>query len=144
MTEVALWGGWSLRLPTQCVVERNPDGSWSAMDGPRRVDVHIIEVGGDRSGAPMAAELMLGAAESTPGAAADLTGDGWIGYSELTQETDEVGTIQWRAVTAAAPNTLMSCWIAYRDAPDAAWADAVVGSLRHTPPAGKRRWFGRR
>ncbi len=50
---VSLWGGWSLILPSPCLVERGTDGSWSAWDAARTIDVQIIEVGGTAARSPV-------------------------------------------------------------------------------------------
>ena len=123
---VSLWAGWSLRLPSQCVVERNADGSWSAWDDTKAVDIHIIEVGGHVSGEPMSADDMLGAP-------ATARGEGWVGTTELHEEAGESGPIMRLALSAAATNTYLSCWVGYREHADAAWADDVVRSVRHQP-----------
>ena len=79
---VALWGGWSLGLPGPCMTARNDDGSWSAWDAARTVDVHIIETAGHQSGRTFTAEEMLGEP-------ATESGDGWIGVISLFQESDD-------------------------------------------------------
>jgi hypothetical protein len=48
------------------------------------------------------------------------------------------------AITAAAENTFVSCWVAYRDAAERAWAEEVLGGLAFVQPKAKRRLFGRR
>jgi hypothetical protein len=121
---VTLWGGWSLTLPRACMVARNEDGSWSAWDATLTIDVHIVETAGHRSGRAMPAEEMLGEP-------ATVSGDGWIGVVNLLQEPDDVGPAWRLAVTAAAENTLISCWVAFRNLDDRMWGDAVVASLRH-------------
>jgi hypothetical protein len=90
------------------------------------VDVHIVEVGGHVSGQPMAPDAMLGEQANT-------SGNGWIGVVEWVEDVNERGPIRRLTLTAAATNTLISCWIGYRDPADATWADAVVKSLRQDP-----------
>jgi hypothetical protein len=121
---VELWGGWSLSLPNDCMVERNPDGSWSAWDEAHAIDVSIIEVSGSRTGDPLSATDMLGEPASAEG-------DGWIGVVGTLAEQDENGPVHRLTIAAASTNTLASCWIAYRDAAGASWARAVQDSLRH-------------
>jgi hypothetical protein len=104
--------------------ERNADGSWSAWDHARTIDVQIVTVGGDAHGHPMTAEAMLGERPTT-------SGRGWIGHANLIREPDEQGDALRLTVTAAAENSLISCWIAFRDDKDRAWADGVVKTLQH-------------
>jgi hypothetical protein len=122
--DLDLWGGWSLTLPNLCMVARNADGSLSAWDHARTVDVHIVEIGGHVSGRPMTARQLLNGQATT-------SGEGWIGAIEILDEPDGVGPA-WRfALTATAENTLISCWISYRVPADLPWAEAVARSLRH-------------
>jgi hypothetical protein len=123
-TSVELWGGWSLILPSPCSQTRNPDGSWSAWDGFHTVDVHIMEMGGDSGGEPLAPEQIL----ARPATSA---GHDWIGTSELIEDADEKGPVFRFAIRAAATNTLISCWVAYRSRSDLIWAKAIEASLRH-------------
>jgi len=70
-------------------------------------------------------------ADAMLGEPANISGEGWIGVSERFEDADEDGPVHRLAVTGTATNTLISCWIGYRDAADATWADAVAESLRH-------------
>ena len=121
---VELWDGWSIELPSGCMSERNPDGSWSAWDAARVVDIHIVTVGGTQTGRPMTAEQMLG----QPG---ELRGPGWIATRQLLEDRDDQGRLLRVAVTLAADNTLLSCWVSFRQDTDVAWADQVWQSARH-------------
>ena len=121
---ITLWGGWSLALPGTCMVARNEDGSWSAWDAARTIDVHIAETAGHRPGRALTAEEMLREPANT-------SGDGWIGVVSLLQEPDEIGPAWRLALTAAAENAFISCWVSFRDQDDRTWGDAVVASLRH-------------
>jgi hypothetical protein len=122
--DVEHWDGWSLHLPNPCLVERNADGSWSAWDDARTVDVHIVSVGGGASGGPISAADMLGEPITAEG-------DGWVGAINLLREPDEHGDAFRFTVVAADINTLVSCWIAYRLEPDRSWAEQVARSPRH-------------
>jgi hypothetical protein len=125
---VTLWGGWSLVLPNRCLVERHRNGSWSAWDGARSIDIHIVEIGGDESGAAVAPERMLGAAGT-------VSGDGWVGNMGLVDEVDEDGPAHRLALDAASVNTYLSCWVAFRDLSELPWARAVTESVRHRADA---------
>ena len=57
---VDLWDGWSLELPSPCRTTRNADGSWSAWDETRAIDIDIVSVSGHSDGSPFPAEKMLG------------------------------------------------------------------------------------
>jgi hypothetical protein len=88
---VELWDGWSIELPSGCMSERNPDGSWSAWDATRVVDIHIVTVGGNQTGRPITAEQMLG----QPG---ELRGPGWIATRQLLEDRDDrVECCGWRS-----------------------------------------------
>lgn len=123
---VGLWDGWSLALPTPCRVVRNEDGSWSAFDASRAVDVRILTVGGTRSGVPLSAEAMLDAPEGVPVRSAD----GCLSYAEVVESDDEPGTV-FLNVKAAAAMTACYVSVGYRDRADAAWAAEVWGSVSH-------------
>jgi hypothetical protein len=121
---VELWDGWSIELPSGCMSERNPDGSWSAWDATRVVDIHIVTVGGDQTGQPITAEQMLG----QPG---ELRGPGWIATRQLLEDRDDQGRVLRLAVALAADNTLLSCWVSFRQDTDVTWADQVWRSARY-------------
>ena len=133
---VDLWDGWRLVLPNECMAERNDDGSWSAWDASHTIDVHIITVTGTETGLPIDAAAMLGVASNTAGA-------GWTGLAEELSEPDAEGPAYRFAISAAASNTLMSCWVAYRQPEGRAWADSVCRGIEHEPPTAKRRLFRR-
>jgi hypothetical protein len=117
---VELWDGWSIDLPVACMTTRNEDGSWSAWDSARTIDVHIITTAGRRDGSALSAQDMLGAAQT-------VAGTGWIGAREILLEE---GTYRF-AIAAAPPNTLMSCWVSSRSADDEQWAAAVMAGIVH-------------
>jgi hypothetical protein len=117
---IDLWGGWSLALPNPCMTTRNEDGSWSAWDSGRTIDVHIISVGGRHDGSPFTAAEMLGTEPA-------ISGPGWMGNRQVLFED---GAHRW-ATTAATANTLLSCWVASRDPSDERWALQVAQSIRH-------------
>jgi hypothetical protein len=124
--EVELWDGWSLTLPNDCLAERNRDGSWSAWDVAHTIDVHIVTVTGSADGQDVEATAILGREPNTQGTR-------WIGHVEELQEADEDGDAYRLAITAAARNTLMSCWVAYRGDNDRRWASEVLRSIEFTP-----------
>jgi hypothetical protein len=126
---VDLWDGWSLSLPTPCRVVRNEDGSWSAFDASRVVDVSILTVGGVRSGEPVSAEDMLKAPDGAPVRAAN----GCLSFAETIVEDDQPGVV-FLNVRAAASMTSCFVSIGYRDVADATWAKEVWGSLTHGVP----------
>lgn len=136
-TAVELWDGWSLALPNDCLCERNADGSWSAWDAARTVDVQIVTVDATTHGWPMTADTMLGRQPNSRGA-------GWVGHVEELTEADERGEAFRLAIAAAAPNTLMSCWVAYRSGPDRQWANQVLATITFTSPSQGRGFFRRR
>jgi hypothetical protein len=128
---VELWGGWSIELPSECVLERSAEGPWAAWDDKHSIDVQIVEVGGHESGRPMAPEEMLGGP-------ANKTGNGWIGSLEMVQE-DDAGQVATRyALSAAAQNTWISCWVSYLEPAELAWAEQVAAGLQHTAPKSPR------
>jgi hypothetical protein len=119
------------------MAERNPDGSWSAWDESHTVDVQIVTVTATKTGSPMDASTMLGRETNT-------SGEGWIGHVEELLEPDEQGPAYRLAITAAATNTVMSCWVAYREPSKRAWGERVLAGIAYSAPTGKRRRFGRR
>lgn len=134
---VDLWDGWRLALPNECMAERNADGSWSAWDASHTIDVHIITVAGTETGLPIDAAAMLGGPSNT-------AGEGWTGAAQELSEPDAEGPAYRFAISAAASNTLMSCWVAYRQPEGRTWAEAVCRGIEHEPPGTKRRLFRRR
>jgi hypothetical protein len=122
---VELGDGWSLTLPNDCLAERNADGSWSAWDARRVVDVNILTATGD-DGAPIDPFTMLGTA---PNHRAPT----WVGTVDEVVDTDHEGLTHRLTIAAAAPGTLLSCWISYRDPADRDWAFAVGTSIEHEP-----------
>ncbi len=58
-------------------------------------------------------------------------GPGWIGNSNLIRESDSQVDALRLAIKAAAENSLISCWIAFRDDIDRAWADEVALTLHY-------------
>ena len=132
---VDLWAGWSLELPTECVVERSPEGPWAAWDAQHSIDVQILEVGGHESGRPMSAEEMLGERSN-------INGEGWLGSVEMIQEDDAGRVVTRYALKAAAQNTWISCWVSFVEPAELAWAEQVAQGLRHRPKQG-RLWFRR-
>ncbi|MEO5899149.1 MAG: hypothetical protein ABIR68_03325 [Ilumatobacteraceae bacterium] len=119
---VDLWDGWSLALPNDCMCERNVDGSWSAWDASRTVDVQIVTVVGTAGRESVSAEAMLG---REPNA----RGEGWSGYVEERVEPDVAGTAYRLTIAAAGPDTLLSCWVAYRSDEDRPWANEVLSTI---------------
>ena len=120
---VVLWDGWSLGLPNACMEARNADGSWSAWDDHRTIDVHIISTAGRADGSSLSPDEMLGARPT-------MSGGGWVGTRESLIEEG----VHRFAITAAATNTLLSCWVASRDPADEAWARRVEAGLQHDYP----------
>jgi hypothetical protein len=70
---------------------------------------------------------MLGAPVGSLDASSSSSGPGWKGRSEVLVE----GGAHRFALTAAAVNTLLSCWVASHDPADKTWADAVLEGLAH-------------
>ena len=66
---------------------------------------------------------MLGSSEE------NTRGDGWIGNVRELVENDTEGPAYRTVVAAAATNSLLSCWVAYRDAVDRPWGQRVVESI---------------
>jgi hypothetical protein len=95
---VELSDGWRLRLPNECMCERNADGSWSVWDASHTVDVHIVTVAGTRDGKPMDAAIMLGRVSN-------VRGTDWMGHVEELVEGDEHGPVYRFAIAAAAVKT---------------------------------------
>ena len=129
---VELWGGWSLVLPSECVVERSADGPWAAWDDRHAIDVQILETSGHKSGRPMTADEMLGRDTN-------ITGDGWIGSLEVLQEQSDGRQATRYALKAAAQNTWISCWVSFLDPAELAWAKQVSLGLQHQQPQSRLR-----
>lgn len=121
--------GWRLELSNECMVERNPDGSWSAWDAAPTIDVHIITVTATESGNDVEVATMLGREQNTQGS-------GWIGHVEELSDPDDQGDALRLAITAAAPNTLMSCWVAFRAEAERGWATDVLATIEFVPMGG--------
>jgi hypothetical protein len=66
------------------------------------------------------------------------------GQVEELVEADDHGDAFRLAIAAAAQNTLMSCWVAYRSETDRQWADGVLRTIAFTPASPKRGFFRRR
>ena len=127
---VALWSGWALTLPA-AYHQRNEDGSWSAWGADWAIDVQIIEVSGNAAGSPASAQDMLGAQRS-----ASISGSGWVGASEILVESDSNdGKVHRLAAYLAAQNTLLSCWVSYRNEASLPLADRLVKGVSHVPPS---------
>ena len=123
--ETRLWDGWSLSLPTPCRVLRNPDGSWSAFDALRVIDVSILTVGTTTDGVPLSAVTMLDAPDGAP----VRDSQGCLSYAELDVPDDDPGV--HLNIKAAAEMTACYVSVGYRDEADTAWAQQVWGSLTH-------------
>lgn len=121
---VRLWSGWSLVLPGRCIVGRNDDGSWSAWDTARAIDVDIIEVGGTADGTPLSPVQMLGRV-------ATIAGDGWVGDVIVVGEADETGAIHRLVLEAGAINTYLLCSVSFREPSDLRWAETIIGSIEY-------------
>ena len=120
---VELWDGWQLAVPNDCLAVRNADGSWSAWDDRHAVDISIVSATG-RDGSALDAATMLGAAPNHHAGS-------WLGVVDEIADFDEQGSAYRLTITAAAPSTLLSCWISYREPSDRSWALAVCNSIQH-------------
>lgn len=120
---VELGDGWRLSVPNVCLAERNPDGSWSAWDARHAIDVNILTASGDDE-ASIDPLTMLGAPPNHRAAT-------WVGTIDDVVDTDHEGPAHRLTIAAAAPGTLLSCWISYRDPADRDWAVAVSTSITH-------------
>jgi hypothetical protein len=123
-----LWDGWSLDLPAGFTTQRNPDGSWSAWDQTRVVDVVTLSTAGTADGRAMTSRQMLGPEADTPHEYATSPGK-TEGYADLLRERDEGGEVLHLASCVAAPNHLISCHIGFRDEADLHWALRVWRSI---------------
>jgi hypothetical protein len=121
--------GWTVGVPASFKQKINPDGSWSAWDAERTVDVHIVSTDGI-NGKPISAKQMLGLAGH------DVhhyrrQDKAVLGYADLLQEADASGILYRLATTSAVDNRLISCWCAFRDTDKLQWALQVWDSIRN-------------
>ena len=126
--EVELWGGWVISLPSS-YYQRNDNGSWSSWGADWAIDVQIIEVAGDSTGAPVRPEILLG-----PVRKINANGVGWIGETKVLKEIDNGREVFRFAATLAAVNTIMSCWVSYFSDQQSAFAEALIQKVVHREP----------
>jgi hypothetical protein len=120
---VELWSGWLVNLPS-AYHARNGDGSWSAWGADWAVDVHIIEVGGNTSGQPVAPEEML-----CKDRVVNVSGNGWVGNFENLQEVDNGREVYRLAANLAATNTSMSFWVSYFETHQQPFAEELLRNV---------------
>jgi len=123
-----LWDGWSLELPPGLTTLRNQDGSWSAWDETRVIDVVTLSTAGMADGRALTPRRMLGPEVDAPHeyATSSVTTEG---YADLLRERDEGGLVLRLASCVAAANHLISCHIGFRDEVDLDWALRVWRSI---------------
>jgi hypothetical protein len=122
--------GWSLSIPVEFHAEVNADGSWSAWDARRTIDVHILSTS-DIDGELVPAIEMLGLPAHDQHQYRLDSGDGLEGYADLRQDSDNRGPIFRLSATSAVDNRLISCWLAFRDMRQVPWALDVWGSIEN-------------
>jgi hypothetical protein len=127
--EVELWAGWIISLPSS-YYQRNEDGSWSSWGVDWAIDVQIIEVAGDNTGAPIRPEKLLG-----PDRKINATGAGWVGATKVLKEMDNEREVFRFAANLAAVNTMMSCWICYFSDQQLSFAEALIHKVVHHVPS---------
>ena len=127
---VEIGDGWSLSIPEDFQVDVNSDGSWSAWDATRTIDVHISAATDDPKGQNVPALEMLGLpAHDQHQYRRD---DGELqGYADLRQDVDGSGPVFRLATISAVPNRLISCWVAFRDMGQVPWALDLWASILH-------------
>ena len=126
--EVELWGGWTILLPSS-YYQRNDDGSWSSWGADWAIDVQIIEVAGDNTGAAIRPEKLLG-----PDRKINATGTGWVGETKVLKEMDNDREVFRIAASLAAVNTIMSCWVSYFSDQQLSFAEALIQKVTHRAP----------
>jgi hypothetical protein len=129
LRHVALGEGWSLVIDSDFHRAVNPDGSLSAWDGDRTIDIHVSRVetvGGhlvpprEMLGMPVHDQHLYRREEA-----------GLEGYADLRQDSDESGPIFRLATTTASDNRLISVWCAFRDMKHLEWALDTWNSIKH-------------
>ena len=125
LENTVLWDDWRIGLPL-ANQERNDDGSWSAWGEDWAVDVHIIEFSPKDVVPTDAVDRALASGGHR------LTGDGWVGATELLVENDGQREVFRLAGTLAAPGTLMSCWVSYFRPDQQAFALSIIQSVAHS------------
>jgi hypothetical protein len=121
--------GWSIELPPSFASRTNPDGSWSAWDAERVIDVQLLSTEG-RDGKPIDAAAMLGGFESGTHEW-ERRDSGVLGVADLVEEQDETGPILRLRSETAVPNQLLSCWFGFRHREDTDWALAVWNTIKN-------------
>ncbi len=117
---VQLGEGWSIEVPAAFTSRRNPDGSWSAWDSDRVVDVQMLSTEGP-NGVPIDAATMLGGFESGSHQW-ERRDTGMLGVADLVDEGDDQGWLFRLRTETAVQNRLLSCWFAFRDQAQLDWA----------------------
>ncbi|MEA2647350.1 MAG: hypothetical protein QOE92_2433 [Chloroflexota bacterium] len=116
-----------LSVPARFRVEVGPDGTWSAWDEARVVDVHLVSTGGVE-GRPVVARQMLG----LPGRQSHeyRRSEGRLeAYADLLEEDEKGKPVLRLASTVAVENRLMACWCTFSDRDDLEWALDVWHSI---------------
>lgn len=122
--------GWSIELPRRFVIQTNPDGSWSGWDEARVIDIQLLSTSGRADGSALAAHHMLGGKDPTQ-ARWHRDDAGLIALADLLEDSDAGGRIYRLTTESAVANSLMSCWIAFRDIAELDWALERWRSIRH-------------
>ncbi|MBL0124128.1 MAG: hypothetical protein IPP88_15855 [Betaproteobacteria bacterium] len=127
--DVELWAGWTIGLPSS-YHQRNSDGSWSCWGSDWAVDVHIIEIAGDETGAPVSPEKLLGIDRKI-----NAVGAGGVGVTEVLKEIDSGREVFRLAGSLAAENTTMSCWVSYFTEQQLPFAEDFIRKVVHHAPS---------
>jgi hypothetical protein len=130
-----LWDGWSLDLPPGFTTQRNQDGSWSAWDQTRLVEVVTLSTVGIADGGAMTSRQMLGPEADAPHEYA-IAPTKTEGYADLLRERDEGGELLRLTSCVAVANNLISCHLGFRDEADLDWALHVWRSIEFREPHG--------
>lgn len=129
LRHVAIGEGWSLVLTGGFHRVINEDGSLSAWDGDRTIDIHVSRVE-TPEGDVVPAREMLGLPAHDQHLYRREEGD-LEGYADLRQDADQSGPIFRLATTTAVDNRLISCWCAFRDMAQLEWALETWRSIKH-------------